>query len=84
MQSNFIELHRRKSITYIECNPMTSHFSPRNTVIQALEKVHADVQLDGVHCDAMFDIAAKSKTPHPVEQRVAEWLDTTLKLSGNM
>ncbi|KAJ7092593.1 hypothetical protein C8R44DRAFT_750147 [Mycena epipterygia] len=39
---------------------------------QAMQQVHTDVQLDvqdgGVHCD----IAAKSKTPHPVERRVTE------------
>lgn len=50
-------------------------------LFQALENVHADVQLDvqegGVHCDAMFDIAAKSKAPHPDEQRVADWLAET-------
>ncbi|KAJ7917483.1 alpha beta-hydrolase [Mycena leptocephala] len=38
-------------------------------LFRALEKVHRDVQLDvqegGVHCDAMFDIGAKSKAPHP-------------------
>lgn len=49
---------------------------------RAMEKVHADVQLDvqegGVHCDVMFDIGAKSKAPHPVERRVADWLAETL------
>ncbi|KAJ7759241.1 alpha beta-hydrolase [Mycena metata] len=50
----------------------------------AMEKAHRDVRLDvqdgGVHCDAMFDIGAKSTTPHPVEKRVADWLTETFKL----
>ncbi|KAJ7654446.1 alpha beta-hydrolase [Mycena polygramma] len=48
---------------------------------QAMEK-HADIQLDvqdgGVHVDVMFDIGAKSKTPHPVEHKVAQWFTETL------
>ncbi|KAJ6601090.1 alpha beta-hydrolase [Mycena vulgaris] len=31
---------------------------------------HLDLQDDGVHCDVMFDIGAKSQAPHPVEKRV--------------
>ncbi|KAJ7778575.1 hypothetical protein DFH07DRAFT_715820, partial [Mycena maculata] len=42
-----------------------------------LQNSHRDFQLDvqegGVHCDPMFDIAAKSTAPHPVEQNIIEW-----------
>jgi len=52
-------------------------------LFETMEKMHPDVQLDvqedGVHCDAMFDIAAKSKAPHPVEQRIADWFAETFK-----
>ncbi|KAF7356524.1 Alpha beta hydrolase fold protein [Mycena venus] len=50
---------------------------------ETMEKAHADIQLDvqedGVHCDAMFDIAAKSTAPHAAEKRVTDWLSETLK-----
>ncbi|KAJ7496726.1 alpha beta-hydrolase, partial [Mycena latifolia] len=41
--------------------------------------VRLEVQEGGVHCDAMFDIAAKSRPTktHPGERRVAEWLAET-------
>ncbi|KAJ3890736.1 Alpha/Beta hydrolase protein [Lentinula edodes] len=44
------------------------------------------VQDTGLHCDAMFDIAAKSKNPHPMEQRVFQWFQANIlekKLGGN-
>lgn len=49
---------------------------------ETLEKSHNSVQLNvqegGVHCDAMFDIGAKSTAPHPVEKQVTEWFAETI------
>ncbi|KAJ3810461.1 Alpha/Beta hydrolase protein [Lentinula aff. lateritia] len=44
------------------------------------------VQDTGLHCDAIFDIAAKSKNPHPMEQRVFQWFYANIlekKLGGD-
>ncbi|KAJ7512879.1 alpha beta-hydrolase [Mycena galericulata] len=50
---------------------------------EVLKGSHSDSQLDiqddGVHCDVMFDIGAKSTAPHPVERRIIEWFAECLE-----
>ncbi|KAK7025235.1 alpha beta hydrolase fold protein [Favolaschia claudopus] len=56
-------------------------------LFEAMEKAHPDVEMDvqenGVHCDVMFDIAAKSKIPHSREEIIANWLHASFELAVN-
>ncbi|KAK7041746.1 hypothetical protein VNI00_009035 [Paramarasmius palmivorus] len=43
------------------------------TLAKSHGRVDVDVMENGVHCDPIFDVGAKSKVVHPVEKRIVAW-----------